>query len=329
MTDKVGIFEHCINSSVNQFEGYCVDDNARALSVCLKLNGKVKKTAQQLIPIYFSFLKRASDKKGFHQDLNSDLRWKDDPKVEEGYGRAMTALAETIVLSEKEEQKSTAELIFDQQSTLIPTIKYPKVIAHVIIALSIRIELMKSPHLINQLIELSDKLVKDYHNHSSKDWKWYEDLITYDNSRLALALFCAYQVTNKKNYLEIGKESLDFLIEKTYNNSQKVFSFIGNKGWYQRGKKPAVFDQQPIEAGSMVEACVKLYQIIKETKYQQLANTAFSWYSGQNILCLSLIDNLSGGIYDGLEIGSVNKNEGAESILSYIAAYLALETTKK
>lgn len=324
ITDNIGIIEHCVFSTADLKEGYCVDDNARALSVCLEVKGKEK--AQQLIPIYLSFLERACDKKGFHQDLNSDLTWKDTTGVEEGYGRAMTALAETTLLAEKDEQKKIAVSIFDQQASLIPTIKNPRVIAHVIIALSKRRKFREKPlNIKKEMVVLSDRLIKDYQKHSSESWKWYEDIITYDNGRLPLSLFCTFQVTKDQKYLEVAKESLDFLIEQIYDHSKDCFSFVGNKGWYPKDKKPAIFNQQPIEAGSMVEVCAKAYEVLKDTKYLHFAKNAFLWYSGKNILGLTMIDNLTGGVYDGLESRKVNQNEGAESVLSYILACLAFK----
>jgi len=351
ITDNIGIIEHCVFSTADLKEGYCVDDNARALLACLRVDGKEKETAQQLIPIYLSFLERARDKKGFHQDLNQDLTWKDDAGVEEGFGRAMVALAETTLLAEKDNQKFTAAFIFDQQAFLIPTIKSLRAMAQTIIAISKRIKFSeKQPldtfdgrsvstlsipqalasgvervDLKRELIVLSDKLIKNYQKHSSKEWKWYEDIITYDNGRLPLSLFCAFQVTKDRKYLEVAKESLDFLIEQIYDHSKDCFSFVGNKGWYPRDKKPAIFDQQPIEAGSTVEVCVKAYEIIKDPQYLYFTKQAFLWYSGKNIKKISLIDKSTGGIYDGLESQKVNQNEGAESVLSYILACLVLK----
>lgn len=326
ITDNIGIIEHCIFAKPNRKEGYCVDDNARALLACLRVDGKEKETAQQLIPTYLRFLVRARDKKGFHQDLNSDLTWKDDAGVEDGFGRAMVALGETTLSALQDNQKFTAAFIFDQQAFLIPTIKYPRVMAQTIIAISKRIKFSeKSLDLKKELIVLSDRLIKDYQKHSSESWKWYEDILTYENGRFPFSLFCAFQVTKNQKYLEVAKGSLDFLIEQTYDHSKDCFSFVGNKGWHQKGKKPAIFDQQPIEAGNMVEVCVKAYEVLNDPKYLYFAKNAFLWYSGKNILGLTMIDNLTGGVYDGLESQKVNRNEGAESVLSYILACLALK----
>ena len=75
----------------------------------------------------------------------------------------------------------------------------------------------------------------------------------------------------------------------------------------------------------MVEVCVKAYEVLKDPKYLHFAKTAFLWYLGKNILGLPMIDNLTAGIYDGLESQKVNQNEGAESVLSYILACVALK----
>lgn len=331
MTDKVGIFEHCTHASINRKEGYCVDDNARALSVCLKVKGKEKEKAQLLIPTYLSFLERAYDSGGFHQDLNCDLTWKDTAKVEDGYGRAMAVLAETLLLAEKEEERNKAVSIFDRQITLIPVIKYPRVMAYTIIAISNRIkssEKYRVPGLKKELIFLADKLIRNYRKNSSKSWKWYEDIMTYENARLPLSLFYAFQATKNTKYLEVAEESLDFLIEQTFDVAKDCFSFIGHRGWFPKGGAKSVSGQQPVEAGGTVEVCSLSYKITGKRKYLDFAKKALEWYGGRNISGLSLIDGESGGIKDGIEPYGINQNEGAESILSYIQAHLALEETK-
>lgn len=332
MTDKVGIFEHCKKITVDRKEGYCVDDNARALSVCLKVKGKEKEKAQQLIPIYLSFLERANDKHGFHQDLNYNLTWKDTTKVEDGYGRAMVALAETVLLAEKVEQKKSAQSIFDQLASLIPTIKYPRVIAYALVAINNRNKSFKknsSPKLKKELIVLADRLVMEYQIHSSETWNWYEDIITYENTRLPISLFHAFQVTKDIKYLEVAKKSLDFLIDQTFDRSKNCFSFIGHLGWFPKKGIKSISGQQPVEAGGTVEACCLAYKITGKKTYIDFANKAFEWYSGRNIIGISLIDEESGGIKDGLEPYGINQNEGAESILSYLLAYLALKEMRK
>jgi len=44
---------------------------------------------------------------------------------------------------------------------------------------------------------------------------------------------------------------------------------IGNGGWFRRGGHRARFDQQPLEAQSMVEACVEAYRVTTEPKREE------------------------------------------------------------
>lgn len=321
MTDSVGILEHCIFTTPDKSEGYCTDDNARALQLALRLK------KNELIPVYLKFLVSAHTPEGFHQDLNEDMSWKDDSRAEEGYGRAMAALGEAAVTAPKENQREEAVSLFDKEGPLAKKAKYPRVIAQTIIGLYYRMKIEKNIYK-DDVILLADKLAGFYLNNSDESWKWYEDAITYDNGRLPLGMFYAYLSLGNKKYLDIAKESLDFLIESTYDNFKKIFSFPGFRGWYKKGSQKALFGQQPIEAGSMVEACVKAFEVTKEEKYLAFAKKAFSWYSGDNIINKTLIDAATGGIYDGLELGGVNPNEGAESIISYLLALFCFEDQK-
>lgn len=329
LTDSVGIIEHCVGTVPDLDEGYATDDNARALMVCLNTKGPEKKTAARLIPLYLSFLQRASDPKGFHQDMDKNQQWIDEANVTEGFGRAMIALAQTIVLAPSDKEKKLATTLFDQQYPLIKTIHYPRVIAQIIVALRWRMKTHESPALLtNEVTHLADVLVAHYRDHSSDEWKWFEDQLTYENSRLPMALFIAYQATKNNIYLGVAKESLDFLIEELFDEEKDCFSFAGNVGWHQKHGKKSMYGQQPIEAGGMTEACVLAYEVTGEKQYLDFAKKAFAWYGGKNIKGLSLIDKKSGGIHDGLEPYGINVNEGAESILSYLLAYQTLERVK-
>lgn len=324
MTDKIGLLEHCTYTIPNKKEGYSLDDNARALLVLLRTNKKHPEIPV-LVNKYFKFILSAATKEGFHNDLNQNLEWNDKPGTREWFGRAMEALAETAIM-DSGKKKLISLQVFDQQLPLIKKAESLRTKAHLIIALSKRLQInLSSNHLKTTIINLADDLVNAFEKHSEKLWRWFEDILTYDNTILPISLFYAYETTDNKKYFEVALESLNFLVEKTYHKNKECFSFPGNKGWMTKNGFTAIADQQPIEAGGMVEACVKAYLITKSKKYHELAWKAFEWYNGRNLLGLSLIDHKTGGIKDGLEENKVNQNEGAESILSYCLAILALK----
>lgn len=314
LTDKIGIIEHCTLDVPNYKEGYCVDDNARALQVCLRLKNQYP-ILEKVLPVYLNFLRSALKKDKFYNDLNSDLTWQENKNKGEHYGRALAALGELIGT------KSGAIYLFDRIYAFFTekASLFSRVSAQIILGLKY--------HQTDDIKIWADLLVDQYLREKTDCWKWFEPILSYDNGRLSMALLTAYQMTNEKKYLQIGIESLDFLTKNIINEAKDCLSFPGNEGWVSI-KNKSVFDQQPIEAGTMTETYVLAYKITTNLKYKNLALMAFDWYQGKNISNLSLIDSKTGGIYDGLTEKGVNLNCGAESVLSYLLAYGALESIR-
>lgn len=312
MTDKIGILEHSVLTDPQKIYGYTVDDNARALQVILKIDYPIS-LKNRLAKIYLDFILSAKTENGFHNDLNKNLKWDDKPGFGDWFGRAMEALLDT---------GKTTLSTFDDQLPLIKRVKFPRTKAHLIIALCKRYELGKQGIIGKEIINLCESLLQNYKTHSHKSWRWFENILTYNNAVLPMSLFYAFESTSNAEYLKVAEESLNFLIEKTYDKKGNYFSFPGNKGWVSK-TEANIFDQQPIEAGTTVELLVKAYQVTKNKKYADYAKKALAWYSGKNILKLSLLDLESGGVKDGITKTGINQNEGAESILGYCLAVLA------
>lgn len=315
LTDNIGLIEHCIGSKPNYVEGWCVDDNARGLQVCLRYkNFGLEKSKL----IYFSFLESAWRNGNFYDDLNQDLTWKEGFEIGgEHCGRALVALGETIKFDTTLRDKAIK--LFDQIYKLVENNQncWSRVVTHTILGLQY--------YRKEEISYWADKLVEKYIFEKNQDWKWFDPEMTYDNGRLPMSLLIAYKQTKNKMYLEIAIESLDFLTEITFDNNKNYFSFPGNKGWFTKSGNRAKFDQQPIEAGTMVEVYVLAYEVTKKKKYKELAKTALDWYYGKNILGIDVINGKTGGIYDGLEEKKINQNQGAESVLSYLLAVKDIE----
>jgi len=309
LTDKIGLIEHSSFDKPNYAEGYCVDDNARAIQVCLRLKNQYP-VLKNYFPIYFHFLNSALQNNRFYNDLNQNLTWqKNFEPNSEHYGRALAALCETIRFEPI--FASNATILFDQiySSFTQKTSPHPRVSAQIILGLK---------YYHSKDIKIwADSLIKQYLKQKSDSWQWFEPRLSYDNSRLPLALLTAYQIIPDPQYFQIALESLDFLTKTTFDKKLDCFVFPGNNG---------IFGQQPIEAGSMVEVYSLAFQITKKIKYKKLAQKAFDWYHGQNFLKVSLINPKTGGIYDGLEKNGPNLNQGAESVLSYLLAYNSLKS---
>ncbi|MCK5592758.1 glycoside hydrolase family 88 protein, partial [Candidatus Bathyarchaeota archaeon] len=182
-------------------------------------------------------------------------------------------------------------------------------------------------NVILNMKELVDQLLYNYALESSRNWRWFEPTLTYVNGRLPQALFKAYKNTNVKKYLQIAKESFDFLL--AVGMIDENFVPVGNNGWYRKGRERAMYDQQPIEASCMVEAALDAFQMTGDEKYRRTAQDVFDWFLGKNSQGVVVYNPDTGGCYDGITPQGLNLNQGAESTVSYLLARLEFAALKK
>jgi mRNA-degrading endonuclease YafQ of YafQ-DinJ toxin-antitoxin module len=177
--------------------------------------------------------------------------------------------------------------------------------------------------------DLSDKLIQQYAVHKTKQWKWFESVLTYDNAVLPLSLLHVANIrADQPLVMEIAKESMHFLSDITLRNG--YLSVIGNEKWYARDGKQSVFAQQPIDVMATILMFQKAFQLTMDRTYLRNLYTSFMWFLGENDLGMNLNDHEMKGCFDGLESNGVNRNQGAESTLAYLISHLALmETIEK
>jgi len=119
-------------------------------------------------------------------------------------------------------------------------------------------------------------------------------------------------------YLTVAEATLQFL--KKTQTINEVFVPIGNRGWYVRGKTRAVYDQQPIEPGAMIEAATIAYRLNRSKLYEEMLRQALGWFFGINTKSVRLYDDSTGACCDGLTPEGLNENQGAESTLAFLLA---------
>jgi hypothetical protein len=170
---------------------------------------------------------------------------------------------------------------------------------------------------------LAERLMEMFARNASADWAWFEDVLTYSNATLAQALFVSGSALGKPEYIETGLQALSWLASIQGANGSH-FIPIGSTGFYRRGGERARFDQQPIEAQTMVSAYLDAYRITGDKKWRKDAQRTFEWFLGRNDLRLPLYDPATGGCRDGLHSDRVNQNQGAESTLAFLMTLLEL-----
>jgi uncharacterized protein YyaL (SSP411 family) len=165
---------------------------------------------------------------------------------------------------------------------------------------------------------MADGLVALYNSNRTSSWDWFENILTYDKGRLVQALLSAYRSLGEQAYFDVAEASLQFLgrIETIDGN----FAPIGNRGWYVKGGTRALYDQQPIEPGAMIEAATIAYKLNRSKLYEEILRQALGWFFGLNTKSVKLYDESTGACYDGITPKGLNENQGAESTLAFLLA---------
>ncbi|MET4082835.1 glycosyltransferase involved in cell wall biosynthesis [Pedobacter sp. UYP30] len=325
LTDDTGIVQHAKFGIPNWKEGYCIDDNARALIFCIMANNQLKnKTALKLMPRYLSFIEyMQTPDGGFRNFLSYDRKYLDEVGSEDSFGRAIWSLGYLISNGPNNSYKEFGRELFWRSYPQFDKLNHIRGMADTIIGIAYYLKTQSDDELlVPQINRLADTIKNAYRKNSEKDWNWFEDILTYDNAILPLSLLCHYQATGNKESYDIAFESIDFL--DSFSFGQGYLSLVGNAGWMKKHGKNPVYDQQAIDTMAMLLMYSKAYEITKKDKYLNYLHTSYQWFLGNNSLHVPLYDRETNGCADGLQTNSLNRNQGAESTLAYFISYMSV-----
>jgi hypothetical protein len=160
----------------------------------------------------------------------------------------------------------------------------------------------------------------------SQAWPWPEPRLTYANALLPEASLAAADAAGDVVRAESALSQLWWLVQRQTRDEH--FSFVPVLGG-DEVLAPPMFDQQPIEACAMASACASAYSYTHEPRWANAVERAAAWFLGDNDVGVAMFDAQSGGGYDGLEESGVNRNEGAESSMSFVATMLTLREVRR
>ena len=86
------------------------------------------------------------------------------------------------------------------------------------------------------------------------------------------------------------------------------------------------FDQQPIEVSTLADACARAAAIDAGSIWPDGVRAAAAWFMGDNDAQQLMWDPETGGGFDGLRAGGVNRNQGAESTLAVLSTMQHAQT---
>ena len=322
LTDDCGIIQHARCCCPDYGTGYCTDDNSRALIAVTRYNRwRHDDAADELMVRYLAFLHFTQQADGSMRNVVSYARtYLDGCGSQDCQGQTLWALGEASAFPRDSIVHLAAEM-FRRVLPHVTTDFAPHALAYAL--LGVCAHASYDPDYAQRAARpLAVALQEHYLRARAPGWEWYLPILTYANARLPQALLCAGQLLEDDTLVELGLRTLDFLRQETFCDG--LFSPVGCHGWYPRGGTRATFDQQPIDAGAMVEACLTADRVTHRSAYEADAYTAMGWFYGRNVHGLSLYDAQSGGCHDGLQYDGVNANQGAESTIVHLLAQLAL-----
>jgi hypothetical protein len=327
MTDDTGLFQHAVHNVPDRRFGYCVDDNARALMVTLlarRANGSGDSSrTERLITTYLSYLHHSQGEGGqFRNFLDFGRNLDRKPGSEDCVGRALWALGLAVTLAPDEGHRLLARTMFHRAMTL-PLAFGPRGCALGILALDAYLQHEPDHGLARATLDsLGATLIRRFEQEADGDWRWFEPELTYENALLPLALFRFSIRTGDQPALRVARAGLSFLEATCFANGH--LQLVGNAGWHARGAEPMVFDEQPIDAASFVLAFRAAHDATGDRRYLTRMRESFDWFLGANRLGVPLYDDSTAGCRDGLGMLEVNHNQGAESVVSFLLALIAM-----
>jgi len=335
MTDDTGMLQHAIFSVPNSSEGYTTDDNARALIVSIALDERSASTNGQayhsLSYRYLAFLWLAfhSDTGRFRNFLGYDRRWLEDAGSEDSHGRALWALGTVLGHSQDAGLRGATGRLFEAAVPVTLSFTSPRAWAYCILGIQAYLDWFPGDRAMQGARNsLANQLLDIYERSHTSTWKWFEKSLSYANARLPQALLLAGWRSGNKRMIEVGVESLRWLVAQQHRGDENIFVPIGSNGFFTLDGEKARFDQQPVEACATISACIEAYSLTDEPQWLEEARRVFCWFLGKNDLQTPLYDKATGGCRDGLHPDRVNQNQGAESTLSFLMALLDMQTAQ-
>lgn len=327
LTDDTGIVQHAVYAIPDRFHGYCTDDNARALIAALRCYEiTADDSVLALASTYLAFLHHAYNPQTrcFRNFMTYDRRWTEEAGSEDSHGRAVWSLGQTVALAPNDSILSFATRLFATGVATVDRLQSPRALAFSVIGIHAYLERFSGDaHARRLRAVLAERLYGAFERNATAEWPWCEETMTYANASLPHALILAGQWLPHREMVAQGLRSLEWLLRLQVTDDGKV-SLIGNLGWLAKSGQRARFDQQPIDAAALVDACAEAYRCTGDAAWRTRAVQCLGWFLGNNDTESVLHDASTGGCRDGLHADGPNLNEGAESTLAWLDALLTV-----
>jgi hypothetical protein len=335
MTDQVGIWQHARGEAPDRKFGYCTDDVARSLVVDV-LHARQGYTGPAEAGIWRSlaFLGDALDHASgrFLNFRRADGGWLEAGASEDCHARALAGLAAVMAGMPGSDPAERARQIFEAALPAATGFQALRSISRSLLACDAACEAGLITSVMPAYQVLAGRLSGafavisvDSARPPLLEWPWPESTLTYETALMPHALIVLGRRLARAADQALGLAVLDWLVD-VQTSADGAFCPIGNSRWWPRGGERSRYDQQPIEAATLLAAVSEAYVATRDRRYVDAAESAYGWYLGDNIGGVAVADPVRGSCHDGLTPSGVNANRGAESTLMWLTA---LELTRE
>jgi hypothetical protein len=312
MSDHRGLFEHAKGTVPRPEHGYCTDDNARLLAVASRQPDTG--TGHRLSRLALAFVLDAQDDDGRCRNrLDQTGRWLDAPSTQDWWGRSLWGLGVAATVHADPLVRAQARAGFERGAR--QRSRHPRSMAFAAIGAAsvVTDDVEGDPRAARALLADALDVIGACPTGS---WSWPEPRLAYANAALAEAVIVAGAALERPADLDRGLTMLRWLLERETASGHLSVTGVGGRGPDDRGPQ---FDQQPIEAAAMADACWRAHSITGNREWSRGVAAAAGWFDAENDTGLPMYDDRSGGGLDGLQPEGVNLNQGAESTLAFVS----------
>jgi hypothetical protein len=251
-------------------------------------------------------------------------QWMEEIGSEDAHGRALWCLGKAVAFLDDPGHLAMSTTLFSKALRAVENFHSPRAIAFCLVGMHAYLHKFSGDSDVRRIREvLADRLFTQFKNNATDDWPWLENGLNYANGKLPHALLLSGRRMQRRDMINMGLNSLKWLL--AIQTEDNHFVPIGSTGWYEKGGPRARFDQQPVEANAMVEACVEAFNVTRDHTWFENAVMCFNWFLGHNDLNMPLYDPKTGGCRDGLMADGINQNQGAESSLAWLLSLMTLQ----
>ena len=302
LTGAHGVYEHARYDRPRVSHGYTTDDNARVLVVLAPLRDQ---QTSEPFSRALDFVVAGRLPAGWHNRMSNAGKWIDEVGSDDCHGRALWGLGAAIEFG-AERAMATFVAGLDFRSASLRATSYAALGA-----------VRARRQLPTEVDHFLDRISENFAAPRSGPWKWPEPRLTYANARIPQAMVEVGTVTGASGLVDGGLELLEWLWNVERRDDHFSFTPVGGRG---PGDVAPAFDQQPIEAWAMADACRSALAADGSSEWRTAAAVAARWFLGGNDNRSVMYDVATGAGFDGLHAVGKNENRGSESTLSALGA---------